>query len=230
MLRAGEQLKLLDVAEQLPNGFLYRPNFLTIDEEETLLAYIENLQMRQATYAVDVESEDEQLLVKTKRHIAGFGWGYDFQRERFIPGPPLPQFLLPLAKKIAKWLDIPSRAMVEALINDYAPGSGIGWHRDREAFEVIVGISLKSWARMRLRPLGSIGDKKAIVSFELEPRSAYLMQGASRWQWQHSVAPVRARRISITFRTLPTKSITVANRPKLGSRARLASPARKSGQ
>jgi len=40
------------------------------------------------------------------------------------------------------------------------------------------------------------------LGIELEPRSAYVMRNDVRWQWQHSIAPTRALRYSITFRTL----------------------------
>src|ERR1041385_8178595 len=139
--RAGTQQKLFDTGAKLPNGFLYRPEFITEDEEDILLAYIDNLPARYGQFVVEADGS-EDIVVTTKRRIMGFGWGYDFKHERFVRGDPLPAFLQSLARRIAKWLDISSSRMVEALINDYTPGSGIGWHRDREAFEHIVGISL----------------------------------------------------------------------------------------
>ena len=206
MTRGGEQPKLFDTAQQLPNGFIYRPDFLTGAEEDVLLAYIDNVGMRHPVFAQGYDGRGARLEeYAAKRRIIGYGWGYDFKHERFIPGPPLPRFLQPLQRKVAKWLDIAPARVAEALINDYSPGAGIGWHRDREAFEVIVGISLASWCRMRVRPLERIRDKKSIVSIDLEPRSAYIMQGPVRSAWQHSVAPVTARRVSITLRTLPQK-------------------------
>jgi hypothetical protein len=33
------------------------------------------------------------------------------------------------------------------------------------------------------------------------PRSIYLLRGAARWGWQHSVAPTKVLRYSITLRT-----------------------------
>jgi hypothetical protein len=36
----------------------------------------------------------------------------------------------------------------------------------------------------------------------LQPRSAYLLRDAARWEWQHSVPPVDALRYSVTFRKL----------------------------
>jgi alkylated DNA repair dioxygenase AlkB len=216
-VRHAQQAKLFDVEKRLPNGLVYRPDFLTPEEEELILINIENLQLRTAYYQPD-ELKTEKY--KSKRRHLGFGWGYDSEREEFVKGEPLPRFLEPVKKRIAKWLGISHRRVVEALINEYTPGSAIGWHRDRERFEHIVGISLAGWARMKFRPLPKPEGSGNILlrlsacnyapenisqplSLELEPRSAYIMQQDVRWRWQHSVAPVEALRYSITFRTLP---------------------------
>ena len=45
-------------------------------------------------------------------------------------------------------------------------------------------------------------DKDKPLALELEPRSAYQLNGASRWRWQHSIPPTPELRYSITFRTL----------------------------
>jgi alkylated DNA repair dioxygenase AlkB len=177
-MRHGAQPKLLDCNAQLPNGLLYRPDFLTSEEEEILLAYIQNLSMPHLQF-----NEHE-----SKRR----GKGFEYE---------LPRFLTPLQLRIAKWLSVPRAAINEAFIQEYPPGYGIGWHRDRET-PLVVGVSLVGWARMRFRPLERIGDPKAVVSFEVEPRSVYLMRGEVATRWQHSVAPVSALRYSITFRTL----------------------------
>ncbi len=195
-MRHGEQAKLFDMPERLPNGLVYRPEFLTTSEEEVLLAYIENLQMP---------------LLRFREHGSkrrGMAFEYD-----------LPAFLQPLQYRIAKWLDVPKHTVNEAFVQGYPPGYGIGWHRDRET-PLVIGISLKGWARMRFRPLpGGSGkvlrsavpstksqenlSRSRLVSVEVEPRSAYVMQGEVATRWQHSVAPVKALRYSITFRTLP---------------------------
>ncbi len=177
-MRHGEQQKLFDLETHLPNGLVYRPDFLTAGEEEMLLAYIQNLSMPLLRF-----SEHE-----SKRRGASFEY-------------ELPRFLLPLQNKVAKWLNVPRSAINEAFIQEYPPGYGIGWHRDRETPRVI-GISLLGWARMRFRPIEKMHNPKQIVSAELEPRSAYLMQGEVATRWQHSVAAVEALRYSITFRTL----------------------------
>jgi alkylated DNA repair dioxygenase AlkB len=207
MIRHGAQQKLLDIPQQLPNGLIYRPDFLTKEEERVLLEYLARMPLVNAPFGD---------YVSKRRHL-GFGWGFDREREEFIRGEALPPFLVPLQNKIAKWTGVSKRQVVEALINEYSPGSGLGWHRDRERFETIVGISFGSWARMRFRPLSRIGDSKAVVSVELEPRSVYVMQGDVRWKWQHSVAPTKALRYSITFRTVTAEEARKAPRGSQGS-------------
>jgi alkylated DNA repair dioxygenase AlkB len=190
MHRPADQPKLFDLGHSLPNGLVYRPDFLSADEEEVLLAYIQNLPLFNAPYRE----------YKAKRRILNFGWSADFRNNKLIPGPPLPRFLHGTQNKIAKWLGIPKRAVAEALVTEYSKGTQLGWHVDNEGFESIVGVSLGSWSKIKFRPLA---NPKGIVPLELEPRSSYLMQGEVRWQWQHSVAPVPDLRYSITFRTLP---------------------------
>lgn len=198
MPRAGNQPKLFDSATTFPTGFVYRPEFLTPGEELELVGYLEDLPLE---HAIGGEG------YTARRRIMNFGWSYDFTNGKLIPGPPLPLWLSPIARKIAKWLDISEKRVVEALVTEYPPGAAIGWHRDNEPMESIVGISLSGWCRMRLRPTYSrIKRKRAtadVTSLELEPRSAYLMQNESRWDYQHSIAPTRTLRYSITFRTLP---------------------------
>ncbi len=164
----------------LPNGLIYRPDFITPAEEEVLLAYIQNASMPYLRFGEH----------QSKRR------GMNYEHE-------LPHFLTPLQLRISKWLSVPRGVVNEAFVQEYPPGYGIGWHRDRET-PLVVGVSLQSWARMRFRPLNKIGDAKPVISFEVEPRSAYVMQGEIATRWQHSVAPVAALRYSITFRTLPT--------------------------
>jgi len=40
------------------------------------------------------------------------------------------------------------------------------------------------------------------MSLEVEPRSAYLLSGEARHEWEHSIAPGDSLRFSITFRSL----------------------------
>lgn len=201
MKRSGDQYKLFETSAQFENGLLYRPEFITPEEEELLLSFIETAPLTHGKGGPEDAYE-------SKRRYANFGWNYDFERKKLIPGPPLPPFLGRFARKIEKWLDLPKGSVVEALINEYVPGAALGWHTDNEPFEHVVGISLLGWARMRFRPIRKKGsrDTKEVLSLELEPRSAYAMQGKVRFHFQHSVAATKTTRYSITFRTLPPTS------------------------
>jgi alkylated DNA repair dioxygenase AlkB len=87
-----------------------------------------------------------------------------------------------------------------ALITEYQPGAGIGWHRDKAVFGEVVGISLLSPCMFRLRR--RVGSSWERASFVAEPRSAYLLAGPSRTEWEHSIPALDSLRYSITFRNL----------------------------
>jgi alkylated DNA repair dioxygenase AlkB len=95
-----------------------------------------------------------------------------------------------------------------ALINEYPPGAPIGWHRDAPQYGIVAGLSLLTPCRMKLRPYVSPGahmsssPRKTTHEIDLFPRSAYLMSGQARSEYEHSIPAVEALRYSITFRTL----------------------------
>jgi alkylated DNA repair dioxygenase AlkB len=65
-------------------------------------------------------------------------------------------------------------------------------------FGEAVGISLVSPCLFRLRRRISITWER--TSLTVEPRSAYLLQGPSRSEWEHSILAFDRLRYSITFR------------------------------
>ena len=189
----GSQSELFDVPLQGPEGFVYVAEFITPHEESELLQHIQALPLEEARYKE----------YTARRRTFVFGSEYDFERNALDPAPPLPEFLLPLRARIAQWAGLPAEAFVHCLVSEYRPGTPLGWHRDVAEFEVIVGVSLADAARMRLRPFRPAGGNRRedIVTMPLQPRSAYLMRGAARWDWQHSISATDALRYSITFRT-----------------------------
>ena len=177
----------------LPPGFHYRENFITVADERALLAAIANVSF----------SDFEMRGVVARRRVAFFGQSYD----RGV-AEPLPAFVLPLRAAIGEWAGIDSELFAMALINEYRAGAPIGWHRDAPQYDIVAGISLLSPCRMRFRPYLSPGTpppggrRTATHDIVLAPRSAYLMTGESRSGYEHSIPPVGELRYSITFRTL----------------------------
>jgi alkylated DNA repair dioxygenase AlkB len=178
----------------LPDGFRYQDAFLTSDDEQVLLA-----QIRTVTFAAF-----EMRGVVARRRVAFFGQAYDASR----PAVPMPEFLDPVRHRAAAWAGVEAAAFAMALINEYPPGAPIGWHRDAPPYDIVVGLSLASPCRMRLRPYLSPRDvapgarRVATHELTLEPRSIYLIAGPARTDFEHAIPPVDALRYSITFRTL----------------------------
>jgi alkylated DNA repair dioxygenase AlkB len=176
----------------VPPGFEYREDFITDADERALLEGI-----------ADVAFSDFQMRgVVARRRVAFFGQSYD----RAAAGP-LPAFLLPLRARIAHWAGIDADAFAMALINEYRPGTPIGWHRDAPQYDVIAGISLLSSCRMKFRPYRSPSAptsprRSASHEIVVNRRSAYLMTAESRQAYEHHIPPVAERRYSVTFRTL----------------------------
>jgi len=135
-----------------------------------------------------------------KRLTHSFGWSYDFEDGRFAAAAPLPEWLLPLRERAARFAGLAPDALAQALLIRYDPGAGIGWHRDRPVFEHVVGVSLGSAAAMRLRRRVQGGFRRATLP--LAPRSVYHLSGEVRHAWEHSIAPLEVPRWSVTFRSL----------------------------
>jgi DNA oxidative demethylase len=144
------------------------------------------------------------------RRTRSFGWCYDFEDASFAPADPIPDWLQPLRERAACFAGLPPKDFVHVLLARYDPGAGIGWHRDRDVFERVVGISLGAPATLRFRQRTGEGFKRA--KLEVKPRSAYLLADVSRHDWEHSIAPGEALRFSITFRTLSEKGRGIAAR------------------
>lgn len=179
-------------APALPAGMRYEEDFLTHADEAALVARIEQLPLAPMQY-----QQYEAL-----RRVVSYGGQYDFSRQRLQAAEPIPAWLDPLRERAARWIGVAPNDFTHALVAEYRPGTPLGWHRDVPDFEDIVGVSLGNEAVMRFRPYPhEKGRREGVIKLDVAPRSIYLLRGPARWSWQHSVAPTKALRYSITFRT-----------------------------
>jgi len=187
------QEELFDAEFRGPPGFVYRPGFITHAEETALLDIIRRLPLEPAQF--------QQYTAR--RRTVWYGTQYDVRTRSSGEAPGIPEFLWPLREKVAGWAGVAAADFVHGLVTEYRPGTPLGWHRDAPEYEIVAGVSLAGAARMRLRPYqpGGAHRREDVMALELEPRSAYCMRDAARWAWQHSIAPTRHLRYSITFRT-----------------------------
>jgi alkylated DNA repair dioxygenase AlkB len=184
------QTNLFESAPDLPEGVRYAPDLISVGEEHALLEKVPDLPFK--------EFEFQGFL--GKRRTVCFGWHYDFNGGGLKQAGELPHFLLPLCKRAADFAGLEPAALEHVLLIEYRPGAGIGWHRDRPQFGDVIGISLLAPCTFRLRR--KAGARWERRSFTAEARSAYLLRGPSRTDWEHSIPPLEVLRYSVTFRTL----------------------------
>ena len=175
---------------KLPEGFRYAPDVIDAATEATLLTEVRALPFR------DFEFQGHTA----KRRVISFGWQYDFESRRLNKTEDIPPFLLRLREHAARFAGMAPAQLQHVLVMEYGPGAAIGWHRDKSVFGQVVGISLLSPCTFRLRR--AAGTRWERVSLTAEPRSAYLLSGPARDEWEHSIPGVEELRYSVTYRNL----------------------------
>jgi alkylated DNA repair protein (DNA oxidative demethylase) len=179
-----------------PAGLRYQPALLDEEQQQALLT------------AVAAYDFDEVVLHgrAAKRTVCHFGMGYQYDSARVVPGNPLLRELVELRTVCAALAEVEPEWLVEALVTRYPAGAGIGWHRDAPVFgSPVVGVSLMSACMMRFQR--RVGGERRVFELPLRPGSGYVLRGAARATWQHSIPPVPQLRYSITYRALRASSI-----------------------
>ena len=192
------QLSLFEAAPAMPAGLVYRPGFVGEDEERALAGRIAGLPFKPFEFHGFTGN----------RRTVSFGLHYAFDGSGLRGAEPIPGWLHPLRARAAALAGREPEAFVHALVIEYAPGAGIGWHRDRPVFGDVVGISLLAPAPLRFRRKHALsgaegaGAKWERFTLTAEPRSAYLLRGEARHEWEHSIPQLDTLRYSVTLRTL----------------------------
>ncbi|MCX2430657.1 alpha-ketoglutarate-dependent dioxygenase AlkB [Pedobacter sp. GR22-10] len=176
-------------------GLKYVPNFISVEEEQTLIERINS----------------ENWLGDLKRRVQHYGWKYDYKARKLDYGMYLgliPDWIQLLAERLVS-NEIMKEVADQVIINEYKPGQGIANHVDCEPCfgDTVISISLAAPCIMNFINLKTKEKREAL----LEPRSAVAIQGAARYSWSHGI-PARLAdeingnrvnrllRISMTFR------------------------------
>lgn len=187
------QPSLFSAADPLPEGFRYTPDLVSPADEHALVAELQKLPL----------AEFQFQGFTGKRRVLSFGWRYDFSGKGLLKADDIPSFLLPLRAAAAAFAGMPPESLQHVLLTEYTPGAGIGWHKDKSVFGNVVGVSLLAACRFRFRR--KVGPAWERAELTAEPRSAYLLTGPARTQWEHSIPDMEQRRYSITFRNVLEK-------------------------
>lgn len=181
------------------SGLRYLPVFIDADTEAALLA------------TIDQQPWQHDL----KRRVQHYGWRYDYKARGITQDlriGAIPDWLAGLCERLSAE-GIFSRAPDQVIINEYQLGQGISTHVDCVPCfgDTIASLSLGSACVMDLTH-ATTGEKQSHL---LEPRSLLVFSGDARYHWQHAIPArksdkwngqtiPRARRISLTFRTVIT--------------------------
>lgn len=184
----GREPDLFQSESRLPAGFVYRQDVISPDEEKGLVERFARLPFKRFEFRGYLG----------KRRIVSFGWRYDYSGRRLRESEDIPDFLLPLRERAAEIAVLAANGLQQVLVTEYAPGAGIGWHLDKPMFEDVLAVSLLSPCVLRLRRKQGAGWERR--SINVLPRSAYVLRGPCRRDWEHSVPPVANLRYSVTFR------------------------------
>jgi alkylated DNA repair dioxygenase AlkB len=191
------QLALFPEQVASPKGLRYAPDFVSSATERDLIARIGELPLQPFQFGA----------FEGNRRVKSFGFRYDSTAQKMLEADPIPEWLIPIARSVESFGDLPAGIVRQILCTEYGVGVGIGWHRDKPHFDKVFGLSLGAACKFRFRR--RIGEKWQRHTLDAESRSLYLMDDESRQIWEHSIPPVEQRRYSITFRTM---------RPHIGGR------------
>jgi len=184
---------LFPIEELLPSGFTYMDEFITMQEEDSLLNTVSKTDLHPMIFQGHA----------AKRKVASYGYDWSFEKRVLTKGKGIPREYEFLIQRMAQYLSIEKEEVAELLITEYRLGSVINWHRDAPPFDVIAGVSLLSDCVFKLRPHNKSKQKRsAIISLPVRRGSLYVMRGEVRIEWEHATAPVKRVRYSITLRTL----------------------------
>ena len=130
----------LFVATSLPEGFRYIPDVLSVAEEKSLVERFEKLPLKPFEFHGYLAN----------RRIYSFGHKYVFAGQEPRKDGSIPDYLRPLLHIASRISGQPADAFEQAMVTEYAPGAGIGWHRDRPSYEDIVSVSFLASCTLRL--------------------------------------------------------------------------------
>ena len=179
-------------------GLRYCDNLVSTKEQQWLVQHLQALELSPFRFHGWTGN----------RKTVSYGWSYDFDNSSFKPALPVPAWLEGARTKAAGFAGLEPEEFVQVLLARYDTGAGIGWHRDRDVFDKVVGISLMTPQTLRFRQRQARGFTRFNIG--VDPGSAYLLSGEARWNWEHRITPGDLLRFSITFRTLSAKGRQIA--------------------
>ena len=154
--------------EPLIAGLQYRDDVISAAEEQVILDRLMPLELAPFRF--------HGFIGNRKTH--SFGWRYDFDDASFTRTEPIPDWLQSLRERAAGLADVQPSDFVHVLLARYDPGAGIGWHRDRDVFEKVVGMSLNTAATLRFRQRTATASAAPASTLSHDPHTSFPARAA----------------------------------------------------
>ena len=119
------------------------------------------------------------------RRIVSYGYRYDYAGRTLRASEAMPDFLAPLREVASQFSGIAADKLEQALVTEYAPGAGIGWHRDKPMFEDVVALSFLAPCALRLRRQDGDGWQRQCRRNRAPLRLSPARSGPQRMGAQH---------------------------------------------
>lgn len=184
------------------DGLRYIPDYLTSETADVL-----------------IRAADAHEWWMTLDHpVQVYGYHYNHKRQEAYRIGELPVWASELATRLCQDGLIPDTPNM-MVVNDYPAGSGFFAHIDQAVFgSTILSVSLGSTCAMRFSHVLS----RRVEECLLEPQSVVVLSGDVRWNWKHEIPArtvdtvgghdwPRSRRVSLTFRAVPTSQVSGAH-------------------
>ena len=198
-------------------GLVYVPNFVSEEEESKLIEEID-----QAPWSDELS-----------RRVQHYGWKYDYKARQVDPSMhigPLPEWAESLGDRLVERKFL-SEKPDQVIVNEYCGRQGIARHADAQSFaDGIATISLHETWEMNFHWKKGKREKRKL---RLERRSALVMHGEARYDWEHEIpnrktesnppgvkprTTQRRRRLSLTFRKVLRQDVSDRPTDELGRR------------
>ena len=106
----------LFAVREIPEGLIFKSDFLTIQEERDLFALLQTLPF----YEFKLHG------VAAKRRVLHFGLRYALESRVLSAAPEIPSQFEPIRRRAAAFTGVAPNEFSQILVNEYRPGAGVG--------------------------------------------------------------------------------------------------------
>jgi hypothetical protein len=140
----------------MPEGFRYKEDIISAANEAALAKSLATLDLKPFEFHGHLGN----------RRVTSFGLRYDYARHAVKVTDGFPDFFTDLRNKVAKFAGRKVDEFRQGGVNEYPPGAGIGWHKDKPS--LVSSSAFRSWAQ---RLCASVVQREQVGSGRLKGSS-----------------------------------------------------------